>query len=171
LIAAAVVMALAASALPASLLRKALPVLAAPAFVVAGWLLATQHHSVSGLDASWTERGHILSGAGNVLSAHPLFGAGPDPWIPTHTLTGAPGIDAFAHNEPLEVLISIGVLGTVFVAMAFAVVVRDLFAARSRYVVPLLATVGVAGVVDFVWHFPALGLCAGVVAGIGARRE
>ena len=154
-----------------SLLRKALPVLAVPATVVAGWLLATQHHDVSGLDASWTERGHILSGVGDVLYAHPLFGAGPDPWIPTHTLSGAPGIDAFAHNEPLELLISIGVIGTLFVAIAFGSAVRALFATRSRCAVPLLATVGVAGLVDFVWHFAALGLCAGVVAGIGARRE
>lgn len=171
LIAAAVAIALAASALPESLLRRALPVLAVPAIAVAGWLLATQHHDVSGLDASWTERGHILSGAGDVLYAHPLFGAGPDPWIPTQTLSGAPGIDAFAHNEPLELLISIGVIGALFVAAAFAAVVRALFATSSRYAAPLLATVGVAGLVDFVWHFAALGLCAGVVAGIGARRE
>ena len=171
MIAAAVVVALAVSALPASLLRKAWPALAAPAVVVAGWLLATQHHSVSGLDASWTERGHILSGAGDVLYAHPLFGAGADPWIPTHTLSGTPGIDAFAHNEPLELLISVGVVGTLFAAVAFGAVVRALFATRSRYAVPLLATVGVAGLVDFVWHFAALGLCAGAVAGIGARRD
>lgn len=170
LIAAAVVVALAASGLPEAMLRKVLPVLAVPALVVAGWLLATQHHDVSGLDASWTERGHILSGAGDVLYAHPLFGAGPDPWIPTHTLSGAPGIDAFAHNEPLELLISIGVVGALFVVIAFTAVSRTLFEQRSRYAVPLLATVAVAGLVDFVWHFAALGLCAGVVAGIGARR-
>jgi len=46
-----------------------------------------------------------------------------------------------------------------------------LFATRSAQAVPLLATVGVAGLVDFVWHFPALGLLAGVVAAIGVRRE
>ncbi len=171
LIAASVAVAVVASSLPAVVLRKALPVLAVPAVVIAGWLLATQHHDVSGLDASWTERGHILSGAGDVLYAHPLFGAGPDPWIPTRTLTGAPGLDAFAHNEPLELLISIGALGTLCVLLAFGAVVRALFSTRSRYVLPLLATVGVAGLVDFVWHFAALGLCAGVVAGIGAGGE
>jgi hypothetical protein len=170
LIAVAVVVALAACALPFSLLRKGFLVLAGPAVVVAGWLLATQHHDVSGLDASWTERGHILSGALTVFNAHPLFGAGADPWIPTHTLSGAAGIDAFAHNEPLEMLISVGVIGTLFAAIAIAAVVRALFATRSSQAVPLLVTVGVAGLVDFVWHFPALGLLAGVVAAVGARR-
>lgn len=170
LIAAAVVVALAACALPFSLLRKGLFVLAVPAVGVAGWLLATQHHDVSGLDASWTERGHILSGSLTVFDAHPLFGAGADPWIPTQTLTGAPGIDAFAHNEPLELLISVGVIGALFAAIAIAAVVRALFASRGTHAVPLLVTVGVAGLVDFVWHFPALGLLAGVVAAVGARR-
>lgn len=162
---------LAATALPQPLLRKGIPLLATPAAIVAGWLLATQHHEVSGLDASWAERGHILRGAGQVWYAHPLFGAGPDPWIPTQTLTGAPGVDAFAHNEPLEMLISVGTIGTIFAAIAIAAVVRAMFATRGAYAVPLLATVGAAGLVDFVWHFPALGLVAGAVAGIGARRE
>ncbi len=171
LIAAAVVVALAACTLPSSLLRKGLLVLAVPAVVVAGWLLATQHHDVSGLDASWTERGHILNGSLTVFKAHPLFGAGADPWSPTNTLSGAPGIDAFAHNEPLELLISVGVIGTLFAAIAITAVVRALFATRGAYAVPLLVTVGVAGLVDFVWHFPALGLLAGVVAAIGVRRE
>jgi hypothetical protein len=170
-IAAAIVVALAACALPISLPRGSLLVLAVPAAAVGGWLLATQHHAVSGLDASWTERGHILRGALDVLYAHPLFGGGPDPWIPTTTLSGAPGVDAFAHNEPLELLISTGVVGTLFTAVAMAAVVRALFPARSRFAAPLLTTVGVAGMVDFVWHFPAIGLLAGVVAGIGPRRE
>jgi hypothetical protein len=171
LIVAAVVVALTACALPVSLLRKGLLVLAAPAVVAAGWLLATQHHDVSGLDASWAERGHILNGSLTVFNAHPLFGAGADPWIPTNTLSGAPGIDAFAHNEPLVLRISVGVIGAVFAAIAIAAVVQALFATRSSHAVPLLVTVAVAGVVDFVWHFPALGLLAGAVAATGARRE
>lgn len=170
LIALAVLVAIALSMLPKTLLREQIRLaygLVLPLVGIAGFLLATQHHTVSGLDASWTERAHILRGAFSLFGAHPLFGAGPDPTIPTTTLGGLPGVDAFAHNEPIELLLSIGVVGTVAFAVAAFLVVRSLWARRGELAVPVLSTAAAAGVVDFVWHFPALGLLAGVVAGIG----
>lgn len=150
--------------------RRLLP-LAVPALAVAGFLLATQHRLVSGFDASWTERGHILRGAFRLLAAHPLLGAGPDPWIPTRTLTDAPGVDAFTHNEPLELLVSVGVVGVVMLAAAALLVGRSLWATRSAAAAPVLAVVATCGLVDFVWHFPVLGLLAGVVAAAGRPRS
>jgi len=143
---------------------------AAIALGAAGWLLATQHHDVSGFDASWTERGHILRGAVDVFGAHPLLGAGPDPSIPTTTLAGLPGIDAFAHNEPLEILLSVGIVGAIVLAAAAVIVARSLWPRRADIAMPVLATVAAAGLVDFVWHFPSLGLLAGVVAGVATSR-
>jgi O-Antigen ligase len=152
--------------LPNSSLHKAIRYLALPALGAAGWLLATQHHAVAGVDASWTERGHILRGAIHLFGAHPLFGAGPDPSIPTTTLTGLPGVDAFAHNEPLEMLLSIGIVGTAFFAITVVYVIRALWARRGALASPVLTTVLAGGLVDFVWHFPALGLLGGVVAAV-----
>jgi O-antigen ligase len=154
---------------PDTLLHRGIRLIALPALVAAGWLLATQHHAVSGLDASWTERGHILRGALTVFGSHPLLGAGPDPWIPTKTLSGLPGVDAFAHNEPLELLISVGLLGTAVIVAAAVVVVRHLHLHRHTIVGPLAAGVAAAGLVDFVWHFAALGLLCGAVAATATR--
>ena len=167
----AAVLAIGVAVLPKSLIHQASRYLAIPAIVLTCWLLATQHRAVSGIDASWTERGHILRGAATVVGAHPLFGAGPDPTIPTKTLNGLPGIDAFAHNEPLEILLSVGMVGTLVFVIAALVVVRALWAGRSRNAMPVFATALAGGLVDFVWHFPALGLLCGVVAGAGGSWQ
>jgi hypothetical protein len=171
LIAAALVVAVAIAFVPQGLLRKAIAVLALPALGVAGWLFATQHHAVSGFDASWTERGHILRSAVTLFSNHPAVGAGPDPRIPTTTLTGLRGIDAFAHNEPLEILISIGILGAVALVLALVIVVRPLWRQRGALAAPAVVTLAVAGLFDFVLHFPVIGLLAGSVAGLSTARE
>jgi O-antigen ligase len=128
-----------------------------------GWLLVTQHHAVSGFDASWTERGHILRGAVTVFADHPLLGAGPDPAFAAHTLSGQAGIAYFTHNEPVEILISVGILGTLVLAGCAVIVGRAV--AVGSPAIPVLASVAAAGLVDFVWHFPALGLATGIVAG------
>lgn len=171
LIGLAVVIAATISVIPKGLLRKTIAVLALPALAAAGWLLATQHRAVSGFDASWTERGHILRSALTVFTHHPLIGAGTDPRIPTTTLTGLPGIDAFAHNEPLEILISIGVLGALALAAAAVIAVRPLWAHRGALAVPVAVTLATAGLFDFVLHFPVIGLLAGSVAGLSVGQR
>lgn len=152
---------------PRHVVRKAIRYLAIPALGVTAWLLATQHHAVSGFDASWTERGHILRGAVKVFTAHPILGAGPDPFIPTSTLSGQPGVDAFAHNEFLELLLSVGVVGSLVLVVACYLAVRPLWKRRSALAAPVLAAAAAGGLVDFVWHFPALGMLCGAVAGFG----
>ncbi|HEY8730277.1 MAG TPA: O-antigen ligase family protein [Acidothermaceae bacterium] len=171
LVVGSVVVAVALAFVPDGVAIRALYVIAVPAFCLLGWLLVTQHHVVSGLDASWAERGNVLRGAIHVFAAHPTFGAGPDPLIPAHTLTGQPGIAYFAHNEPVEVLISVGSVGTGVLVLCAGVVVRAARAYRTELAVPALVTAFVAGTVDFVWHFPALGLAVGIVAGAGALRS
>jgi len=166
LIAVAVALALACTAIPAAVARATFRVLVLPALGIAGWLLLTQHHAVSGFDASWTERGHILRGAWGLLERHALWGAGPDPMIPTTTLAGGPGVDAFAHQEALELLISVGIVGTAAIVAGLAFAVRPLRNARDVLAMPAIVTVGAAGMVDFVWHFPAVGLLCGVVAAL-----
>jgi O-Antigen ligase len=168
---------LAAAALAATLCllphiaaRRLLQVAIVPAAGIVGWLLITQHHAVSGLDASWTERGTILRGAATVFRRHPIFGAGPDPLIPAHTLAGQPGIAYFAHDEVVEVFISVGVIGVVVLSACAALVVRALYRNSSTLASPVLASAVAAGLVDFVWHFPALGLACGVVAAAGRSR-
>jgi O-antigen ligase len=157
--------------IPDRVVNKLLRVVALPAICVVGGLLVTQHHAVSGFDASWTERGHILRGAVTVFAKHPLFGAGPDPSFSAHTLTGQAGIAYFTHNEPVEILISVGVVGTVVLVLSAVVIARALAAGRGSLALPVLVSVGAAGLVDFVWHFPALGLATGIVAGASSLRR
>jgi hypothetical protein len=167
----AVIVAAGLALIPDGVVHRVVRIVAAPAVCVVGWLLVTQHHAVSGFDASWTERGHILRGAVTVFAKHPLLGAGPDPSFGAHTLTGQAGIAYFTHNEPVEILISVGVIGTVVVVLCAVVVIRALAAGRGSLAVPVLVSVGAAGLVDFVWHFPALGLAAGIVAGASGLRR
>ena len=171
LVVAAVIIAAGLAQIPDGVVQRVVRFAALPAVCVLGWLLVTQHHAVSGFDASWTERGHILRGAATVFSTRPLFGAGPDPSFGAHTLTGQAGIAYFTHNEPVEILISVGVVGAVVLAAGAVVVARALVAGRGLLAVPVLASVGAAGLVDFVWHFPALGLATGIVAGASGLRR
>jgi O-antigen ligase len=146
-------------------------VVAAGGLAVAVVLLATQHHAVSGLDASWTQRRDIIHGAFRLFTKHWLLGSGPDPTIPTTMLDGAPGIDAFAHDEVVEILLSIGVLGFAGVVAAVVLVVRAIRQSRGAVAVPAVAAVLAAGLVDFDWHFPALGLVFGMACALGRPPE
>ena len=169
LIAAGALVALAIALVPEDLLRGRGRIVSVPAICVVGWLLLTQHHAVSGLDASWAERGHILRGAFEILRLHPLFGSGPDPTVAATTLNGQPGIAYFVHNEPLEILVSVGIGGAAVLVVCAAIVLKSLRLTHSQLTGPVLGMVGVAGLVDFVWHFPALGLLCGVA--LGAARD
>jgi len=171
LVIAAVIVAAGLALIPDGVVHRVVRFVAVPAVCIVGWLLVTQHHAVSGFDASWTERGHILRGAVTVFAKHPLVGAGPDPSFGAHTLTGQAGIAYFTHNEPVEILISVGVVGTVVLIMCAVVVIRALAAGRGSLAVPVLVSVGAAGLVDFVWHFPALGIATGIVAGASSLRR
>ena len=171
LVFAAVVVAVGLTLVPDRVVRRVVRFAAIPAVGVVGWLLVTQHHAVSGFDASWTERGDILRGALSVFRAHPLLGAGPDPAFAAHTLTGQAGIAYFTHNEPVEILISVGIVGTVVLAGCAVIVARALARSRGELAVPVLVIVAAAGIVDFVWHFPALGLATGLVAGVAGAAS
>jgi O-antigen ligase len=131
----------------------------------AGWLLVTQHRAVSGLDASWTERIRILHGAGTSLVHHLWWGAGPDPIFVSRTMTGAPGIASFAHNEPLEIALSVGLVGLALVVGLVVLAVRNLHRRGNGDLRVVAVALLLAGLVDFVWHFPVLGLVAGIVLG------
>jgi len=171
LVVAAAIVAAGLALIPDGVVHRVVRFVAVPALCIVGWLLVTQHHAVSGFDASWTERGHILRGAVTVFAKHPLFGAGPDPSFGAHTLTGQAGIAFFTHNEPVEILISVGVVGTVVLIMCAVVVIRALAGGRGSLALPVLVSVGAAGLVDFVWHFPALGIATGIVAGARSLRR
>jgi len=165
LVLAAVVVAFAVALVPDGVVRRIVRFAAIPAVGVVGWLLVTQHHAVSGFDASWTERGDILRGAATVFRAHPWLGAGPDPAFAAHTLSGQAGIAYFTHNEPVEILISVGVVGALVLVVCAVIGARAVARGRGALAAPVLVSVAAAGLVDFVWHFPALGLAAGLVAG------
>lgn len=148
--------------------RHIAAIVVAAAAALGGYLLVHVHHSVGGFDASWTERAHIWRAALRDFSHHPWLGNGPDPQLVVPTLSGRPGIEAYAHNEVLELLISVGALGSVAVAGLIGAAGATLHH-RNRVPFGVVVVLTVAALTDFVWHFPAVGLVAGIVLSASAQ--
>jgi len=101
----------------------------------------------------------------------PLFGVGPDRVLVFHAVDGTSA--SFAHNEYLQVGADSGVVGIAllgFVALSLSKVLRRYDALASCSLATAVC-LGVAGMFDFDWHLPFVGLLGGWCAGLAARRE
>jgi len=101
----------------------------------------------------------------------PLFGVGPDRVFVFHAVDGTSA--SFAHNEYLQVGADSGVVGIAllgFVALSLSKVLRR-YDALASCALATAVCLGVAGMFDFDWHLPLVGLLGGWCAGLAARRE
>jgi hypothetical protein len=112
----------------------------------------------------WRAAWHQFAGA-------PLFGVGPDKLLTVHANDGTYAF--FVHNEPLQVLADTGLLGLALLlvaAVALARVIRRTDTLTSC-ATGALAGIAVAGIFDFDWHLPVVGLLAGALAGLATAPQ
>jgi O-antigen ligase len=104
---------------------------------------------------------------------HPLTGVGPGiDQIVLDRPTGGVSVYRFAHNEYLQIIAELGVVGGILVVAFLALVVRRLW--RDRVVAGALGVGGLAALAalilhagfDFVWHIPAVPLLGAAFVGV-----
>jgi hypothetical protein len=108
---------------------------------------------------------------------HPLTGLGPgiDQFV-LGRATGSVSVYRFVHNEYLQILAELGVLGGILVVALVILVIRRLW--RDRQDTDALGIGGLAAVValsldagfDFVWHIPAIPLLGAAFVGVAIRH-
>lgn len=110
-----------------------------------------------------------------LIGQHPLAGAGPGHatlrWIGPG---GGLRVDRYVHDEYLQVLTDLGIIGAAMLAIFMAAAGRLLWRARADLPHPALWAGAVAGVTafavhsgfDFLWQVPAVPLTAAVLAGL-----
>lgn len=123
------------------------------------------------------ERAASFSAALRVFGEHRLIGAGPS--LPT--LTWAPGdgtrIYRYAHNEYLQVLAELGIVGGLLLAALLAGVLRQLGrrcrtgGAVTAGALAAITALAVHAGFDFVWHIPAIPLLAAALVGLASPEE
>jgi hypothetical protein len=115
-------------------------------------------------------------GAGLRLAGnHPLIGVGPGQatfiWT---TADGRTVIGRYAHNEYLQVLVELGVIGFLLLLVLLAAITRTVWQGRAATASPAAWAAVAAGLValalhsalDFLWHIPAIVLTAALLIGM-----
>jgi hypothetical protein len=121
-----------------------------------------------------TDRWGSFLAAWRIFLRHPLAGVGPgiDRLVLTRP-SGGISVYLFVHNEYLQILAELGVVGGILVAAFLVLVIRRLWHDRVAAgalgvgaLAALAALVLHAGF-DFVWHIPAVPLLAAAFVGLG----
>jgi hypothetical protein len=161
--------------------KLALPVigaaLAAAAFLIA---LAPQVRdavhvlTIARLTLASPARSGESAAAIRVIASHPLVGVGPGHALRWTSPGGVVSVDQYAHDEYLQVLTDLGIVGGALVAALLVAAGRLLWRARSRPADRALWAGAVAAVIafavhsgfDFIWQVPAIPLTVAAIVGI-----
>lgn len=108
---------------------------------------------------------------------HPVTGAGPgiDRFVLARP-TGGISVYRFVHNEYLQILAELGIVGGILVVALLMAVVRRLWRDRQDTgelgigVLAALAGLMLHAGFDFVWHIPAVPLLGAAFAGVAMRN-
>lgn len=169
-----VAIAVAAAAVPVRLPSLPRPVVVtacatAGAALVAGALAAGVGDAVRERlgTASVSDRALEWRAAGEAVAESPWTGAGPG-----LRYVLADGRTArFVHNEVLEVLADVGVVGLALLVVALIAAVRRRPSGTAAAGTAVLVVLLVCGSLDFPWHLPALTMTAGLLArGLAAEQ-
>ncbi|MEU7528576.1 O-antigen ligase family protein [Saccharothrix sp. NPDC042600] len=142
--------------------------------VVAGAFGALKSESllVGRLTLDSPDRGGALGAAWDLVVAHPLIGVGPGRgWFVWTRADGDARVMRYVHNEYLQVLVELGVIGLGLVACVLVAVVLTV---RRRAAGPWAGAVAAVAVLlvhsgfDFLWHLPVTLLTAGLLVGLAA---
>jgi hypothetical protein len=159
----------------------ALPVigaaLAAAAFLI---VLAPQVHdavhvlTIARLTLASPARSGEAAAAIRVIASHPLAGVGPGHALRWTSPGGVVYVDQYAHDEYLQILTDLGVVGAALVAVFLVTAGRLLCRARSRSADRALWAGAVAAAIafavhsgfDFIWQVPAIPLTVAAIVGL-----
>lgn len=130
--------------------------------------------ATSRLSLASPSRSGETAAAIRVIEQHPLAGVGPG--RATLRWTGADGglrVDRYDHDEYLQVLTDLGVIGAALLAVLLAAAIRGLWQGRLNLpgratwagVVAATAALAVHSAFDFIWHIPAIPLTAAALVG------
>lgn len=141
---------------------------------------ATESIAAARFDVASSDRAGEARSALRLAARHPVAGVGPgNAELSWERSDGALLVARYAHNEYLQILAELGVIGLMLLLALMAVVVRTVqrssLARESR---PLwagaaaaLMALAVQGLFDFGWHLPAIGLTGAVLVGIATTSE
>ncbi len=141
---------------------------------------ATASIAAARFDVSSSDRAGEATSALRLAARHPVAGVGPgNADLSWERSDGALFVARYAHNEYLQILAELGVVGLMLLLALMAVVVRTVrrssLASASR---PLwagaaagLMAFAVQGLFDFGWHLPAIALTGAVLVGIVTTNE
>jgi hypothetical protein len=129
------------------------------------------------LTADDPERAASFSAALRVFGEHRLIGAGPS--LPSLTWASRDGtrIYRYAHNEYLQVLAELGIVGGLLLAALLAGVLRRLGrrcrsgGAVNAGALAAITALAVHAGFDFVWHIPAIPLLAAALVGLASPEK
>jgi O-Antigen ligase len=121
------------------------------------------------------DRAGAAGAALRLAAKHPLTGVGPGRialvWT---TADGRTVISRYVHNEYLQVLVQLGVIGSLLLLALLAVITRAVWQGRAAAPSPQLWAGVAAGLValavhsglDFLWHIPAIPLLGALLIGL-----
>jgi O-antigen ligase len=113
-----------------------------------------------------------------LFADQPLIGTGPGPlWLTWEEPDGRMAGAWFVHNEYLQVLVQLGVIGALLVAAMLVVAARTVAQGRSTSqdallwagISAALIALLVQSAFDFLWHVPLIPMLAAVLVGGAAR--
>lgn len=113
------------------------------------------------------DRWDSIRAAWQLFADSPLTGVGPglNRLVIEHA-GGGVGVYRYAHNEYVQVLAELGVVGGALLVAFLFVVVRRLHRRADVGVLAGVAALVVHAGFDFVWHVPAVPLCAAALTGL-----
>ncbi|MEO6500895.1 MAG: O-antigen ligase family protein, partial [Jatrophihabitantaceae bacterium] len=123
------------------------------------------------------ERAASFHAALQVFDQHRLIGAGPS--LPSLTWAQGTGssVYRYAHNEYLQVLAELGIVGGLLLATLLATVLRRLWQRRwtggavSAGALAAITALALHAGFDFVWHIPAIPLVAAALVGLASPES
>lgn len=154
-------------------LRATRPVVVVFAVGLAGALVWGSQRLAARFTFDSPDRWGSFQAAWQVFLRHPVTGSGPgtEQFVFART-TGGVSVYRFVHNEYLQVLAELGVLGVILLVAFLALLVRRCW--RARVEAGALGVGGLAALAalllhagfDFVWHIPAVPLLGAVFVGV-----
>jgi O-antigen ligase len=149
--------------------------------VVAGSSGTLHRLATSRITLSSPDRDGATHAALDLVAARPVTGVGPGrAWLSFTAPTGEQRAMRYVHNEYLQVLVELGLIGLVLLLCLLVAVALTVWRGRRDSTLWAGSVAGLTVLIvhsgfDFLWHLPAVLLTAGILTGLAgptdARRQ